>query len=166
MVLDEVWEWYPGRGQHDLSCISLFYWCHKQVILVDCRKPHNHKTSNNFINDKLVFLLLFPRYSKCSRQQRCALLESREFRNMAAACWKPCRYKTTLIFSPEKHLLLSRRKKHLGEAILPVPFVYDSCFPSFHTLNAFYFHSAFWAVQVHVFHFFHMTRKSGIKSLL
>lgn len=92
-------------------------------------------------------------------QQAAEMLESREFRNMAAACWKPCRYKTTLIFSLEKHLLLNRRKKHLGEAMLPIPFVCEACFPSFHILNASYFHSAFWAVQVHVFHFFPYDKK-------
>lgn len=66
----ESWPWGEARWcltlgelpeeDSTLQVPSLFYWCCKQVILVLCRKPHDHKTSNNCINDKLVFLLLLP----------------------------------------------------------------------------------------------------------
>jgi len=72
----------------------------------------------------------------------------------AVHCWNPESFlkwqglaeipaDTKQHLSLEKHLLLSRRRKHLGEAVLPVPFVYEACFLSLYILNSFCSHSAF-----------------------
>lgn len=74
--------YYPSMRIIHFRCHPHIYVTNKLFLYF----AHNHKTSNSFINDKLVFLLFPGIFSEQQTAHRHALLESWEIHNIAAIC--------------------------------------------------------------------------------